>query len=149
MAIIRWTPFQDLATVQDRMNRLFHEFHSRQEDDVMTRGAWVPPVDIFESGNKELVIKAELPAMTREDIDVTVENQTLSIRGEKKFNQEVKEEQYHRVERTYGAFSRSFTLPLTVDVTKVAAEYKDGVLTVTLPLREEAKPKQIKVEVAA
>ena len=149
MAIIRWTPFQDLATVQDRMNRLFHEFHSRQEDDVMTRGAWVPPVDIFESGNKELVIKAELPAMTREDIDVTVENQTLSIRGEKKFNQEVKDEQYHRVERTYGAFSRSFTLPLTVDVTKVAAEYKDGVLTVTLPLREEAKPKQVKVEVAA
>jgi HSP20 family protein len=149
MAIIRWTPFQDLATVQDRMNRLFHEFHSRQEDDVMTRGAWVPPVDIFESGNKELVIKAELPAMTREDIDVTVENQTLSIRGEKKFNHEVKDEQYHRVERTYGAFSRSFTLPSTVDVTKVAAEYKDGVLTVTLPLREEAKPKQIKVEVAA
>lgn len=149
MAIIRWTPFQDLATVQDRMNRLFHEFHSRQEDDVMTRGAWVPPVDIFESGNKELVIKAELPAMTREDIDVTVENQTLSIRGEKKFNHEVKDEQYHRVERTYGAFSRSFTLPLTVDVTQVAAEYKDGVLTVTLPLREEAKPKQIKVEVAA
>jgi HSP20 family protein len=149
MAIIRWTPFQDLATVQDRMNRLFHEFHSRQEDDVMTRGAWVPPVDIFESGNKELVIKAELPAMTREEIDVTVENQTLSIRGEKKFNQEVKDEQYHRVERTYGAFSRSFTLPLTVDVTKVAAEYKDGVLTVTLPLREEAKPKHIKVEVAA
>jgi HSP20 family protein len=149
MAIIRWTPLQDLATVQDRMNRLFHEFHSRQEDDVMTRGAWVPPVDIFESGNKELVIKAELPAMTREDIDVTVENQTLSIRGEKKFNQEVKDEQYHRVERTYGAFSRSFTLPLTVDVTKVAAEYKDGVLTVTLPLREEAKPKHIKVEVAA
>jgi HSP20 family protein len=149
MAIIRWTPLQDLATVQDRMNRLFHEFHSRQEDDVMTRGAWVPPVDIFESGNKELVIKAELPAMTREEIDVTVENQTLSIRGEKKFNQEVKDEQYHRVERTYGAFSRSFTLPLTVDVTKVAAEYKDGVLTVTLPLREEAKPKHIKVEVAA
>jgi HSP20 family protein len=149
MAIIRWTPFQDLATVQDRMNRLFHEFHSRQEDDVMTRGAWVPPVDIFESGNKELVIKAELPAMTREDIDVTVENQTLSIRGEKKFNQEVKDEQYHRVERTYGAFSRSFTLPSTVDATKVAAEYKDGVLTVKLPLREEAKPKQIKVEVAA
>lgn len=149
MAIIRWTPFQDLATAQDRMNRLFHEFHSRQEDDVMTRGAWVPPVDIFESGNKELVIKAELPAMTREDIDVTVENQTLSIRGEKKFNHEVKDEQYHRVERTYGAFSRSFTLPLTVDVTQVAAEYKDGVLTITLPLREEAKPKQIKVEVAA
>ena len=149
MAVIRWTPFQDLATVQDRMNRLFNEFHNRHDDDVMTRGAWVPPVDIFENGNKELVIKAELPAMTREDIDVTVENQTLTIRGEKKFNHEVKDEQYHRVERTYGSFSRSFSLPSTVDVTKVSADYKDGVLTVTLPLREEAKPKQIKVEVAA
>ena len=149
MAVIRWTPFQDLAAVQDRMNRLFNEFHNRHDDDVMTRGAWVPPVDIFENGNKELVIKAELPAMTREDIDVTVENQTLTIRGEKKFNHEVKDEQYHRVERTYGSFSRSFSLPSTVDVTKVSADYKDGVLTVTLPLREEAKPKQIKVEVAA
>jgi HSP20 family protein len=149
MSIIRWTPFQDLAAVQDRMNRLFNEFHNRHDDDVMTRGAWVPPVDIFENGNKELVIKAELPAMSRDDIDVIVENQTLSIRGEKKFNHEVKDEQYHRVERTYGSFSRSFTLPSTVDVTKVGAEYKDGVLTVTLPLREEAKPKQIKVEVAA
>jgi len=149
MSIIRWTPFQDLAAVQDRMNRLFNEFHNRQDDDVMTRGAWVPLVDIFENGNRELVIKAELPAMSREDIDVTVENQTLSIRGEKKFNHEVKDEQYHRVERTYGSFSRSFTLPSTVDVSKVAADYKDGVLTVTLPLREEAKPKQVKVEVAA
>ena len=149
MAVIRWTPFQDLAAVQDRMNRLFNEFHNRHDDDVMTRGAWVPPVDIFENGNKELVIKAELPAMTREEIDVTVENQTLTIRGEKKFNQEIKDEQYHRVERTYGSFSRSFSLPSTVDVTKVSADYKDGVLTVTLPLREEAKPKQIKVEVAA
>jgi HSP20 family protein len=149
MAVIRWTPLQDLAAVQDRMNRLFNEFHNRHDDDVMTRGAWVPPVDIFENGNKELVIKAELPAMTREEIDVTVENQTLTIRGEKKFNQEIKDEQYHRVERTYGSFSRSFSLPSTVDVTKVSADYKDGVLTVTLPLREEAKPKQIKVEVAA
>jgi HSP20 family protein len=149
MAVIRWTPFQDLAAVQDRMNRLFNEFHNRHDDDVMTRGAWVPPVDIFENGNKELVIKAELPAMTREEIDVTVENQTLTIRGEKKFNQAIKDEQYHRVERTYGSFSRSFSLPSTVDVTKVSADYKDGVLTVTLPLREEAKPKQIKVEVAA
>jgi HSP20 family protein len=149
MAIIRWTPFQDLATVQERMNRIFNEFHNRRDDDVMTRGAWIPPVDIFETGDKELVIKAELPAMTREDIDVSVDNHTLTLRGEKKFNAEVKEEQYHRVERTYGSFSRSFSLPPTVDVTKVSAEYKDGVLTIKLPLREEAKPKQIKVEVAA
>jgi HSP20 family protein len=149
MSVIRWTPFRDLAAVQDRMNQLFNEFHRRGDDDVMTRGAWVPPVDIFENETGELVMKAELPGMTREDIDVTVENQTLSIRGEKKFNREVKEEQYHRVERTYGAFCRSFSLPSTVAVAKVSAEYKDGVLTVTLPLREEVKPKQIKVEVAA
>src|SRR5688500_15068113 len=102
MAIIRWTPFSDMATVQDRMNRLFNEMYNRQNDDVMTRGAWTPPVDIFDNGKHELVIKAELPAMTREDIDITVENNTLTLRGEKKLEQDVREEQYHRVERTYG-----------------------------------------------
>ena len=149
MAIIRWAPFQELATVQDRMSRLFNEMYGRQGDDVMTRGAWVPPVDIYENGNHELILKAELPAMTRDDIDIAVENSTLTVRGEKKFDQGIKDEQYHRVERTYGSFSRSFALPTTVDVNKVSAEYKDGVLTVKLPFREEAKPKQIKVDVAA
>jgi HSP20 family protein len=115
----------------------------------MTRGSWVPPVDIYENGNHELIIKAELPAMTREDIDVTIENNTLTLHGEKKFEPDVKEEQFHRVERSYGAFTRSFGLPPTVDVAKVSADYKDGVLTVKLPFREEAKPKQIKVGVAA
>ena len=149
MAIIRWAPFQELATVQDRMNRLFNEMYGRQSDDVMTHGAWVPPVDIYENGNHELILKAELPAMTRDDIDIAVENSTLTVRGEKKFDQGIKDEQYHRVERTYGSFSRSFALPTTVDVNKVSADYKDGVLTVKLPFREEAKPKQIKVDVAA
>jgi HSP20 family protein len=149
MAIIRWAPFQEMATVHERMNKLLNEMYGRWSDDVMTRGAWVPPVDIYENGNHELVIKAELPAMTREEIDVRVENNTLTLGGEKKFEQDVKDEQYHRVERSYGAFSRSFALPTTVDVGKIGAEYKDGVLTIKLPLREEAKPKQIKVDVAA
>jgi HSP20 family protein len=115
----------------------------------MTSGAWVPPVDIYHTGDHEVVLKAELPDMTREDIDITVDNGTLTIKGEKKLSTEVKEEQFHRIERRYGTFSRSFSLPPTVDAGKVAAEYKNGVLTVRLPLREEAKPRQIKVDIAA
>jgi HSP20 family protein len=149
MTLVRWTPFQDLLAVQHRVNRLFNDAYGRQDDDVMTRGVWVPPVDIYENGAHELVLKAELPAMTRDEIEVTVENGTLRLHGEKKLDHEVKEDQYHRVERTYGAFSRSFSLPPTVDVTKVTADYKEGVLTVKLPLRDEARPKQIKVDVAA
>src|SRR5947208_4182586 len=110
---------------------------------------WVPPVDIFQTGDHELVLKAELPDMTREDIDIIVENFVLTIKGEKKVSSEVKEEQFHHVERRYGTFSRSFSLPRTVDSTKVSAEYRNGVLTIKLPLREEAKPRQIKVDVAA
>jgi len=149
MGIIRWAPFQELATVQEHMNRLLGEMYGRHDDEVLTRGAWVPPVDIYENGNHELVLKAELPDMTRDSIDVTVEHNSLTLRGEKKLDQHVKDEQYRRVERAYGSFSRSFSLPPTVDVGKVSADYKDGVLTIKLPLREEAKPKQIKVDVAA
>ena len=109
----------------------------------------MPPVDIYQNGDHELVLKAELPDMSREDIDITVENFMLTIKGEKKLVDDVKEEQFHRVERRYGTFSRSFSLPQTVDADRVAAEYKNGVLTVRLPLREEAKPRQIKVDVAA
>ena len=129
MTIVRWDPFRDFG---------------------FTAGAtWVPPVDVFQTGEHELVLKAELPDMTREDIDVTVENFVLTIKGEKKLGVDVKEEQFHHIERRYGAFSRSFSLPRTVDASKVAADYKNGVLTVRLPLREEAKPRQIKVDVAA
>ena len=110
---------------------------------------WVPPVDIYQTGDQELVLNAELPDMSRENIDITVENFVLTIKGEKKFAGEVKDEQFHHVERRYGKFSRSFSLPQTVDAGKVSAEYKNGVLTVRLPLREEAKPRQIKVDVAA
>jgi HSP20 family protein len=129
MTIVRWDPFRDFG--------------------FTAPNTWVPPVDIFQTGDHELVLKAELPDMTREDIDITVDNGTLTIKGEKKLSNEVKEEQFHRIERRYGTFSRSFSLPQTVDAAKVAAEYRNGVLTVRLPLREEAKPRQIKVDVAA
>ncbi len=149
MAIGRWDPFREMADMQDRMGRLLGEFYGRRgADDLMRRGAWVPPVDIYEGSNKELVIKAELPDMNREDIQLTVENQTLTIGGEKKMDSEVQDETCHRIERQYGSFTRSFSLPATVDTAKVTADYKNGVLTVRLPLREEAKPKQIQVKVS-
>jgi HSP20 family protein len=129
MTIVRWDPFRDFG--------------------FTAPNTWVPPVDIFQTGDHELVLKAELPDMSREDIDITVENFVLTVKGEKKLSHEVKEEQYHHLERRYGAFSRSFSLPQTVDSNRVAAEYKNGVLTVRLPLREEAKPRTIKVDVAA
>jgi HSP20 family protein len=129
MTIVRWDPFRDFGFTSPT--------------------TWTPPVDIFQTGDHELVLKAELPDMSREDIDITVENFVLTIKGEKKLANDVKEEQYRHLERRYGAFSRSFSLPQTVDASRVAAEYKNGVLTVRLPLREEAKPRTIKVDVAA
>ena len=149
MAIVRWNdPFREFAQLQERINRVFNDAY-RSDEGLMTSGTWVPPVDIYQNGDHEVVIKAELPDMSREDIDITVDNGTLTIRGEKKLTQDVKEEQFHRIERRYGTFSRSFSLPQTVDTAKVGADYKNGVLTVRLPLREEAKPRSVKVDVAA
>jgi len=148
MAIARLDPFREFGTLQDRMNRLFGDVYLRDED-VNGRPAWVPPVDIYETEGHDLVVKAELPDLRSEDIEVTVENNTLTIRGERKLPSEIKEEQFRRVERRYGAFSRSFTLPNTVDASKVGAEYKNGILAVKLPFREEAKPRTVNVEVAA
>ena len=150
MAIVRWSdPFREFAQLQNRINRAFSDAYGHGDEGLTTSGSWVPPVDIFQNGDHEIVLKAELPDMRREDIDITVDNGTLTIKGDKKFSNEVKEDQYHRIERHYGAFSRSFTLPQTVDTGKVGADYRNGVLTVRLPLREEAKPRQIKVDVAA
>ena len=129
MAIIRFDPFGEFAAA--------------------ARGPWIPAVDIFETDAHDVIIKAELPDMTRENIEVTVENNTLTLKGERQMPADVKEEQFRRVERAYGAFTRSFTLPTTVDSSKVSAEYKNGVLTVKLPYREESKPRTISVEVAA
>jgi HSP20 family protein len=150
MAIVRWNdPFRELAHLQDRLSRAFSDAYRPGDEGLLTSGAWLPPVDIYQNGDHELVLKAELPDMTRDDIDITVDNGTLTIKGERKLTSDVKEEQFHRIERRYGTFSRSFSLPQTVDTGKVGAEYKHGVLTVRLPLRDEAKPRQIKVDVAA
>ncbi len=149
MAMTRFEPFREFATLQERMNRLFGDAYLRQDDNVAASGTWAPPVDIYETADHAIVVKAELPDMTREDIEVTVEQNTLTVRGTKKLPADVKEEQFRRIERTYGTFSRSFTLPNTVDATKVGADYRNGVLTVTLPFREESRPRTITVEVAA
>ena len=146
MAIIKVDPLREFAVMNDRLNRLFGNVYLRDEDTGF-RGTWVPSVDIYETDTHDLVLRAELPGISREDIEVTVENGTIVIKGEKKFDTEVKDEHYRRIERTYGTFHRSFTLPNTVDAAKVAAEYKNGVLTVTLPFKEEAKPRTVNVQV--
>ena len=148
MPIVKVDPFRELTAMQDRMARLFGVVYLRDEDTGF-RGTWTPAVDIFETETHDLVLKAELPGMTREDIEVVVENSTLVLKGTKKFNADVKDENYRRIERTYGTFHRSFTLPNSVDASKVTADYKNGELTVKLPFREEAKPRTINVEVAA
>jgi len=141
MALVRWDPIRELATMEvDRLNNMFSSFYG----DGLSRG-WVPPVDIYETEQHELVIKAELPDVKREDIGVTFENNVLTLKGERKGEQQVSRDRFQRVERFQGTFSRSFTLPATVDAGKISATYKDGVLTVRLPQREEAKPKQITV----
>ena len=149
MTLVRWEPFRELSAMQDRVNRIFSDFYRGADDDVMRKGMWVPPVDIYRDGQEELVIKAELPDLSKDDIEITVENNALTIKGEKKMDQSVKDDDYLRVERAYGAFSRTFSLPPTVDTSKVSADYKNGVLTIGLKMKEEAKPKQIQVKVQA
>ena len=150
MAIVRWDPFRDLANLQERMNRMFEESHRglgrANPEDWALGGSWAPVVDIYEHEGS-IVLKAELPGIESKDVDIRLENNVLTLRGERKYDNEVKQENYHRVERAYGSFSRSFTLPSIVDQEKIKAEYKDGVLELTLPKREEAKPKQISIKV--
>jgi HSP20 family protein len=141
MAMVRWSPVGQLAGMEiDRLNRMFSELYQ----DSFNRG-WTPAVDIYETEGREVVIKAELPDLKREDISVTFENNVLTLKVERKLEQDVKRDSFHRIERRHGAFSRSFTLPSTVDAGQISASYKDGVLTVRLPQREEAKAKQITV----
>jgi HSP20 family protein len=145
--IARLEPFRGLSTLQDQFNRLFNESlrHTPEESAWTT---WAPAVDIYETPD-ELVVKADLPEVNEKDIDVRVENNLLTICGERKFEKSVPEENFLRIERTYGSFSRSFSLPNTVNAEAIGAEYKNGVLTVTLPKREESKPRQVKVTVNA
>ena len=143
--IARLEPFRGLATFHDQFNRIFNEtLRNSAEGSALT--TWAPAVDIYETPN-ELVVKADLPEVNEKDIDVRVENNLLTIRGERKFEKSVNEDNFLRVERTYGAFSRSFSLPNTVNAEAIGAQYKNGVLTVTLPKREESKPRQVKVNV--
>jgi HSP20 family protein len=142
-SVIRWDPFRNLSGLQEQVNRLF-ESNFRGQTDESALTTWAPSVDIYETEN-ELVLKADLPEVAEKDIDIHVENNMLTVRGERKFEQKVKEENYLRVERAYGSFSRSFSLPNTVDTEAIKAEYKNGVLTVIMPKRAESKPKQVKI----
>src|SRR5262245_47264330 len=148
MTLTKWDPFKDLLTLQDRMNRLFDESvrNVKPGDEALSSAIWSPAVDIYETED-EVVVKAELPEVNQKDIDIQIESNTLTLRGERKFNKETKKENFHRIERSYGTFSRSFTLPGTIDQEKISADYKDGILKISMPKREETKPKQIKVAV--
>ena len=149
MSVIRWEPFRDLVSTQDRFNQLFNDTFARafgDQQDVSPR-AWVPPVDIYETVDS-LVLKAELPGINPDEVEIRVEDNTLYLKGERKFEKEVKEENLHRVERSYGTFTRSFALPNTIDSGKVKAEYENGILTLTMPKREEAKPRTIKISIS-
>jgi HSP20 family protein len=155
MSLIRWNPTRELTTwpsdlwnIQREINRMFDNFFrgGMQDDGSFGLSYWTPAVDIAEHDN-EFVVKVELPGVSKDDVKITLESNILTIRGEKKQEKETKEENYHRLERSYGSFQRSFTLPSTVRSEKIDAVYKDGVLTITLPKAEEAKPKQIEVKV--
>jgi HSP20 family protein len=142
----RWEPFRTTSGLESQVNRIFNELFDRSQESNLT--SWAPAVDIFENEH-ELVVKADLPDVKPEDLDIRVENNILTIRGERKFEKKVDEKNYLRVERSYGSFARSFSLANTVNSEAIKADYKDGVLTLTIPKREEAKPKQIKVSVGA
>jgi len=147
MALVKYNPLRELRTMQDQMNRLLNLSwnHDLPGEDIK-EGIWQPAVDIYETGDS-IVIKAELPDVDQKDIDVRIEDNTLILRGERKHEDEVKKENYHRIERYFGTFQRSFTLPATINQEKVEANCDKGVLTITLPKKEEKKPKQISIQV--
>jgi len=148
MSIVRYDPFRDLRTLQEEVNRLFTGNLTRNFDDEgIARGAWSPSVDIYEN-KEQIVLEAELPGMNRDDFDLSVENNVITLRGERHFEKKDESDNYHRVERAYGSFTRSFTLPNTVSADGATAEYKNGVLRVTLPKREETKARRIEIKAA-
>jgi HSP20 family protein len=144
--LTRWEPFREFSTLQDRMNRLFRETQGSSQDETLTSSSFAPAVDVYEDEHN-VTLKIEVPGIDEKDIDVRIENNTLTVHGERKIEKEEKEENYRRVERQYGSFTRTFNLPPTVDAEKVQADYDKGVLNITLPKKAEAKPKQIKVNV--
>src|SRR6266853_4864854 len=144
--LTRWEPFREFTPLQDRMNRLFRDTYGDGRDEALTTSNFAPPVDVYEDEHN-ITLKIEVPGIDEKDIDVRIENNTLTVHGERKFEKEEKEENYRRVERQYGSFTRTFNLPATVDAEKVQADYDKGVLKTTLPKKAEAKPKQIKVNI--
>lgn len=148
MALVKWDPFRDIITLRERMDRMFEDSLSRfrMPEEATMPTFWSPSVDIYET-DENIVLKAELPGVDKKEVSVEVKDNTLILKGERKREKEVKEENYHRVERSFGTFMRSFSLPVSVKQDQVKAKFKDGVLEVTLPKAEEAKPKQVKVEV--
>jgi HSP20 family protein len=147
MAITRWDPFREVVTMQNRLNSLFRDLNN-DGDSPLSTAAFVPAVDIYED-DKKVMLKLEVPGIDEKDLDVSVENNTLTVKGERKFESEEKEENFHRIERRYGSFYRAFTLPSTVDTEHVQAKYNAGVLKLELLKKPEAQPKQIKINVAA
>jgi len=144
MVINRWDPFREVASLQNRVNSLFREMNER--DSPLAAASFVPAVDIYED-NKKVVLKLEIPGIEENDLDIRVENNTLTVKGERKFEKDEKEENFHRIERRYGSFYRAFTLPSTVDTEHVNANYNAGILKLELSKKPEAQPKQIKVNV--
>ena len=143
------SPLADVAVLQNRLNSIFNDFaRPEAEQESLAMGSFIPPVDVYEDAH-QVVLKLEVPGIKQEDLDVRVENQMLTVKGERKFEKDEKEENFHRIERRYGSFTRSFTLPQTVDTGAVKAGYEQGVLTISLAKKEAAKPKQVKVEIAA
>ncbi len=147
MAITRWDPFREVVALQNRMNSLFGNLNNETEN-PLTTASFVPAVDVYED-EKKVVLKLEVPGIEEKDLDVSVENHTLTVKGERKFEKEEKEENFHRIERRYGSFYRAFSLPSTVDTENIAAKYEAGVLKLELKKKPEAQPKQIKVNIAA
>jgi HSP20 family protein len=151
--LTRFTPFRsplaDVAVLQNRLNSIFSDFARPEgETESLAMGSFIPPVDVYEDKD-QLTLKLEVPGIPQENLDVRVENQTLTVRGERKFEKDEKEENFHRIERRYGTFTRSFTLPQTVDTNSVKASYQNGVLSIHLAKKEAAKPRQVKVEIAS
>ena len=147
--LTRFEPFREFGTLQDRINRVFRDSYSGAgQDEALTTSSFAPAVDVYEDEH-QIALKIEVPGIDEKDIDIRVENNTLTVHGERKIEKEEKEENYRRVERQYGSFTRSFTLPQTVDTESVSANYDKGVLKITLPKKAEAKPKQIKVNVSS
>ena len=146
--ITRWEPFREFSTLQDRLNRLFQQSVSEGREESLTTSSFAPAVDVYEDDH-QVTLKIEVPGIDEKDIDVRLENNTLTVTGERRLEKEEKEENYRRVERQYGSFTRTFTLPTTVDAEKVSATYDKGVLKIALPKKAEAKPKQIKVNVGS